>query len=866
MKKQLLILITLCTAVIGYSQTFTENYITYNITSATSPFTVEITDYNNTGGTSVILPSTVNYNTTTYTLTSIANQAFFDKALTSVSIPNSVITIGNQAFISNQLTSVILGNSVASIGGNAFDNNPLLTCVNSKATTPPTIFTGNGDTFGVNNRGNIDLLIPTGTNNLYAAASWTGFNSIQQGLVLNSQFLVDNVTYQVTSVANSTVSVKSYNTAGGNVVNIPATIIGACTSEVFNVTEVSHSAFGNLSTLSSVTLPNSITNIGDYAFSNSGITSVNIPNALSSIGLHVFSNNNLTSIVIPNSVTNIGDYAFRNNQLTNVIIPTNITSIGNGAFIENPLTSVTSLATTPASITTANGTNDTFVIDGDRSGIALYIPANTTDIYVTNPNTGADWSGFNPVTELLAVGDPLVADYISYEVTSSSLNTVEIVDYNVSGGSVVNIPSTVTYNSIDYDVTRIDNQAFQGKGLTIVTIPNSIAAIGSYAFFQNLISEVVIPNSVTSIELGVFESNLLTSITIPTSITSISIGAFKNNPLNSVISKRTTPPSIVTGGSTDSFNSNRSNINLVIPNNTTDDYVTDNGALWTGFKIIHEIIPSTNTLKVTDYNSASGTNVSIPAIITDGSVTYDITEIGISAFFDKSLTSVTIPNSITTIGTSAFNTNNLTSVTIPDSVTIIGSQAFVTNDLTNITIGNNVTEIGFGAFVDNDLTDITIPGNVTIIGPIAFAANPLTSVTTLATIPPTITTGTNDTFEITGNRSNIHLHIPVGTMGAYVTDTGALWTGFNPVIEDAGLSISNFELANDIKIITTQNAIKVLYSNNVNLQNYTIYSITGTKAAIGTENEIPTSFLSSGIYILKLDFDKGTFSKKVLVN
>jgi hypothetical protein len=631
-----------------------------------------------------------------------------------------------------------------------------------------------------------------------------------------------------------------------------------------NITSIGNSAFSGNTSLTTVNLSTNLNSIGYAAFNNCSLTNVDIPNSVDTIGNLAFSNNNtITSLSIPFGVISIGDYAFQDNQLTNVTIPATVTSIGAGAFRSNPLASVTSLATTPASITTENGNNDTFVQGGDRSGVALYIPANTTGIYVTNPNTGAVWSGFNPVTELLAVGGTLVEDYISYEVTSTTLNTVEVIGYDVLGGTIVNIPATVTYNSINYDVTRIDNQAFQGKGLTDVTIPNSITEIGSYAFFQNSITEVVIPDSITNIELGVFETNLLTSVTIPENIASISIGSFKNNPLNSVISKSVIPPTIVTGGNTDSFNSNRTNINLVIPNNTTDEYVTDNGAIWTGFKIIHEIIPSTNTLKVINYNSASGTTVSIPASITDGSVTYDVTEIGISAFFDKGLTSVTIPNSITIIGTSAFNTNNLTNVTIPDSVTLIGSQAFVTNDLTALIIGDNVTEIGFGAFADNDLTNITIPSNVTNIGLVAFAANPLTDVTSLATIPPTITTGTNDTFEITGDRSNIHLHIPAGTMGAYVTNPGALWTGFNPVTEDA-LSISDFELANSIKVITTTDEVKVISPNSVRLDNYTIYSISGAKVKEGTESTIAIDNISNGIYILKLDFDKGTVTKKFI--
>ena len=84
-----------------------------------------------------------------------------------------------------------------------------------------------------------------------------------------------------------------------------------------------------------VTIPNSVTNIGDYAFSRcSSLSSITIPNSVTSIGGFAFSYcTSLKSITIPNSVTNIESYAFfRCRSLTSITIPNSVTSIGDGAF------------------------------------------------------------------------------------------------------------------------------------------------------------------------------------------------------------------------------------------------------------------------------------------------------------------------------------------------------------------------------------------------------------------------------------------------------------------------------------------------------------------------------------------------------
>jgi uncharacterized caspase-like protein len=133
---------------------------------------------------------------------------------------------------------------------------------------------------------------------------------------------------------------------------------------------------------------------------------------------------------------------------------------------------------------------------------------------------------------------------------------------------------------------------------------------------------------------------------------------------------------------------------------------------------------------ITGYTGNSR-SISIPARINGLTVTY----IGVRAFVDNHLNSVTIPDSVTEIGWGAFANNQLTSITIPNSVTEIGESAFIKNRLTSVTIPNSITEIGDGAFQENRLTSVTIPNSITEIKYYAFSINQLTSVT----IPNSVT-------------------------------------------------------------------------------------------------------------------------------
>ena len=256
--------------------------IYYDITPANR--TASVTRVSYSGG--VIIPETIAFDGTTYSVTSIGDGAFANHSgLTSVTIPNSVTSIGNYAFFNcSGLTSVTIPNSVTTIGEFAF-------------------------------------------------AYCSGLTSVI--------FNAEKCTKMISAFSDCT--------------NLTSLTIGD------KVTIIPNFAFPHCSKLTSVTIPNSVTSIGDSAFNGcSGLTSVVVDKDNSTYdsrnncnAIIETSTNNLIvgckNTIIPNSVTSIGDYAFTDcSGLTSVTIGNSVTSIGYDAFRGcSGLTKLVSLAVEP---------------------------------------------------------------------------------------------------------------------------------------------------------------------------------------------------------------------------------------------------------------------------------------------------------------------------------------------------------------------------------------------------------------------------------------------------------------------------------------------------------------------------------------
>ena len=364
------------------------------------------------------------------------------------------------------------------------------------------------------------------------------------GITANAyDFYYDGLYYNILSKEDRTVETTYYYTQNDKYsdyisgeIEIPKKLI--YWNETYTVTAIGHDSFSYCS-LNSVIIPNSVSSIGDYAFSFcSGLTSVSIPNSVSSIGNYAFLSSGLTSVSIPNSVTSISSGAFGYCRgLTSVDIGSSVTYIGYCAFEYcRGLTSVS----IPNSVTSIG------------SGAFRHCTG-LTSVSIPNSVTSIGSGAFRHCTGLTSVSIPNSVTSIGSGALNGCISLTEIavdanndkycsingVLYSKDKTNLIKVPQgyKTSFVSIPNSVTSIGDYAFENcTGLTSVSIPNSVTSIGSGAFrYCGGLTSISIPNSVTSIGSEAFKfCRNLTSVTIGNSVTSIGQEAFFGSGLTSV--------------------------------------------------------------------------------------------------------------------------------------------------------------------------------------------------------------------------------------------------------------------------------------------------------------------------------------------
>ena len=695
------------------------------------------------------------------------------KADKSYTILDSVMRIMNRAFFGNsRLTSITIPNSVTSIGYKAFCNCLLLINVeipNSVEKIEYGAFGYIGESKNFSEKVNDIFVIYCAYNSV--AASYAEENGITRKTLCmgshtySNEWTVDReatiddfgiksrhctkcgfatditvipqkyeLIYEIDDENNLCVS--GYKGKPVNVV-IPSEVDGKSVTSIYG-------AFSDCSSLTSITIPDSVTSIGYWYFDscenlneinvnldNKNYKSVNgvlfnkdkttllrypcgkndknyiIPDSVTSIEYESFERcTNLTSITIPNSVTEIDSRAFSGcTSLASITIPNSVTSIGSSAF-----DGCSSLTEIKVEIGNLNYVSVNGVLYNKNKTTILCYPAGKKDKNYTiiDGVTSINGCAFENCKSLTSIAIPNSVTSIGgsafYDCTSLASITISNRVTSIGDGAFMNC-SSLTSIMIPDSVTNIGYHAFRGcTSLTSITIPDSVRSIGDAAFFGcTSLKSITIPNSVTNIDdCAFYNCTSLASITIPDSVINIGSSMFRY-----CISLT----------------------DVTIPNSMT----SIGGSAFEG--------------------CTSLTSITIPD---------SVTSIGDTAFFDCiSLKNVTISNSVTSIGNGAFmNCTNLTSIMIPGSVTNIGYSAFYNcTSLTNVTIPNSVIKINNGAFSRcASLTSITIPDSVTGIGYHAFyKCINLNS----ATILSGATNIDNEAFEYCNKLK--HIHIPYGS-------------------------------------------------------------------------------------------------------
>ena len=398
----------------------------------------------------------------------------------------------------SQITSITIPDSVPSIGPSAFSG-----CSALESITLPFV----GNKAGLTSEDTYQ----------YPFGYIFGTDSYDGGIATTQYYYSDSTSSKTHSTYYIPSSLKNVTITGNNIL---------------------YGAFYNCSSLTSVTLGNSVASIGDFAFFNCNhLTSIAIGSSVASIGDFAFKLCKLTDITIPNNVTSIGDAAFDCcESLTSVTIGNSVKSIGNSAF--GSCESLSSI-TIPDSVTSIGDS----AFNGCKSLSSITIPDSITSI---GDSVFRSCSGLTSITipnSVTSIGDFAFSSCCKLVevINKSSLNISKgSYDYGQIACCALNVKTDGESDIVDEDgylfytydnINYLLGYSGVGKELTLPTNYNGKTyEIYAYAFYEcNRLVNVTIPDSVTSIgDLAFDGCSGLTSVAIGNGVTSIGDWAFSS--------------------------------------------------------------------------------------------------------------------------------------------------------------------------------------------------------------------------------------------------------------------------------------------------------------------------------------------------
>ena len=605
-----------------------------------------------------------------YSVTKIASQAFVHcRNLKSITISEGIREIDGAVFyFCWDLVSVTIPASVNKLGN--YGSFYIQECPKLNS-----IVVAEGNTI-YDSRNNCNAIIESATNTLLCGCKSTvipdGITAIND-LAFN---MIDDLTAihipsSVTSIAPrgfygcrnvESITVDSNNTYFDSRNNCNAiintadnTLIVGCKNTIIPETVVrlgEYSFYNN--SITSVTLPESVTQIDNYAFDESDFFN-NQPEGVFYVGNHAcgykgnatgaviikegtkyISSNafsscyEMSSVSLPDGLKSIGSYAFGGTNLSSIVIPESVEEIGFRAFSD--CSNLSEITLPDKYVHQYNSFDRTAWYNNQEDGV----------LYLGNYVYG--YKGLMPENCSITLKDGI--KYIAYQTF-----------YNMGNLKSISIPKSVKIieDMVFYRCNNLETIDFREDGL--------LETVGSYAFSgcRSLVS-AQLPHSIKTIDFGAFQScEKLSLFIIPESTESIGRFAFS-------YCKNLTSITIPCG------------VNFIGEaafegcSGLTSIAVEDGNSQYDSRNNCNAIIKTADNVLI-----AGCKNTIIPN---------NVTAIGRGAFGGCSgLTSVTIPNSVTAIGTDAFEScSGLTSITIPNSVTTIGDYAFAyCNGLTSVT-------------------------------------------------------------------------------------------------------------------------------------------------------------------------------------